>query len=248
LCYFSDLTPLAAAVRGLLRKGPTVQTADSTTIIKSSNCGVIRRGPDGHTSSSSGPEAADQAGPVDPRALSCGAHGAGGIFASSAGRPHPDRASATPSKIDCRHPDRARRPHGQPADAASGHRKSKWRSRTMAKKLEKQQWRPYFDRMSKALVGKRAEIEIASLQLGDEIEAEWLPLIGITYDPKDDIIEVALEGVDHLINKPREVWVEEDGPVLSRLEIIDADGARQIVVFRDPLMLPAPSNPTAKAG
>jgi Family of unknown function (DUF5335) len=66
--------------------------------------------------------------------------------------------------------------------------------------------------MSKALVGKRAEIEIASLQLDDEIEAEWLPLIGITYDPKDDIIEVALEGVDHVINKPREVWVDKDGP------------------------------------
>jgi hypothetical protein len=62
---------------------------------------------------------------------------------------------------------------------------------------------------------------------------------------KDDIIEVALEGVDHLINKPREIWVEEKGLELSSLEVIDADDARQIVVLRDPLMLPAPS--TAKA-
>jgi hypothetical protein len=102
----------------------------------------------------------------------------------------------------------------------------------MAKKLEKSQWRAYFDRMSKALVGKRAEIEVASLKVGDEIEAEWLPLIGITYDPKDDIIEIALEGVDHLINKPREVWVEEKGLELSSLEVIDADDVRQIVVLR----------------
>jgi len=116
----------------------------------------------------------------------------------------------------------------------------------MARKLEKSQWRTYFDRMSKALAGKRAEIEVASLKLGDEIEAEWLPLIGITYDPKDDILEIALEGIDHLINKPREVWVEENGLELSSLEVIDADGARQIVVLRDPLMLPAPS--AAKAG
>jgi hypothetical protein len=118
----------------------------------------------------------------------------------------------------------------------------------MAKKLEKSQWRVYFDRMSKALVGKRAEIEVASLKLGDQIEAEWLPLIGITYDPKDDIIEIALEGVDHLINKPREVWVEEKGLELSSLEVIDADDVHQIVVLKDPLMLPAPKQSTAKAG
>src|SRR5258707_5729294 len=99
----------------------------------------------------------------------------------------------------------------------------------MARKLEKSQWRTYFDRMSKALAGKRAEIEVASLKLGDEIEAEWLPLIGITYDPKDDILAIALEGIDHLINKPREVWVAQNGLELANHYVIDADGALQIV-------------------
>jgi hypothetical protein len=117
----------------------------------------------------------------------------------------------------------------------------------MAKQLEKSQWRAYFDRMSKALVGKRAEIEVASLQLGDQIEAEWLPLLGISYDPKDDIIEIALEGVDHLIPKPREVYVEENGLELSSLEVIDAEGTHQIIVLKDPMMLPAPAQSTAKA-
>jgi hypothetical protein len=125
--------------------------------------------------------------------------------------------------------------------------RSTWRSRTMAKQLEKSQWRAYFDRMSKALVGKRAEIEVASLKLGDQIEAEWLPLLGISYDPKDDIIEIALEGVDHLIPKPREVYVEENGLELSSLEVIDAEGTHQIIVLKDPMMLPAPAQSTAKA-
>jgi hypothetical protein len=66
----------------------------------------------------------------------------------------------------------------------------------MAMQLEKSQWRAYFDRMSKALVGKRAEIEVASLKLGDRIEA---------------------------------------------------DGTRQIILLRDPLMLPRPAQSTAKA-
>jgi hypothetical protein len=118
----------------------------------------------------------------------------------------------------------------------------------MAKQLEKSQWRAYFDRMSKTLVGKRAEIEVASLKLGDQIEAQWLPLLGISYDPKNDIIEIALEGVDHLIHKPREIYVEQEGLELSSLEVIDAEGVRQIVVLRDPMMLPAPAQSAAKAG
>jgi len=44
---------------------------------------------------------------------------------------------------------------------------------TMAKKLEKSMWRPYFDDISKVLAGKRAEIEVAALNLGDQIEVEW---------------------------------------------------------------------------
>ena len=43
---------------------------------------------------------------------------------------------------------------------------------TMAKKLEKSMWRPYFDDISKVLAGKRAEIEVAALNLGDQIEVE----------------------------------------------------------------------------
>jgi hypothetical protein len=109
------------------------------------------------------------------------------------------------------------------------------------RKLDKTQWRTFFDRLSTTLEGKQAEIEIASLRLGDQVEADWLPLLGIAYDPNDDIVEVALEGLDHLISKPRELYVEEGPGGLTALEIIDADDVKQIVRLRDPLRLPAPS-------
>jgi uncharacterized protein DUF5335 len=118
----------------------------------------------------------------------------------------------------------------------------------MARKLDKPLWQPYFDIMSKALIGKRAEIEVASLKLGDQIEVEWAPLLGITYDPKDDLIEVALEGHDHLINRPREVYVEDQALELASVEVIDAEDVREIILLRDPLMLPAPAQASAKAG
>ena len=70
------------------------------------------------------------------------------------------------------------------------------------RKLDKAKWQTYFDRVSDLLVGKRAEVEVASLKLGDQIEAEWLPLLGIVYDHKDDLIEIALEDVEHMIRAP----------------------------------------------
>lgn len=112
------------------------------------------------------------------------------------------------------------------------------------RKLEKAEWRAFFDRMSKGMPGKRAEIEIASLALGNEIEAEWLPLLGVTYDPKDDVLDVALAGLDHVIRAPRELYIDDGSSGLTSLEVIDGDGVHQIVKFRDPLMLP----PTATAG
>jgi len=108
-------------------------------------------------------------------------------------------------------------------------------------KLDKKQWRTFFDGITTMLEGKRAEIEVASLRLGDQIEAKWPPLLGITYDPKDDIVEVALEGLDHLIPKPREIFVEDGAEGMMAFEIVDADDEKQIIKLRDPLMLPSPA-------
>jgi hypothetical protein len=108
------------------------------------------------------------------------------------------------------------------------------------RKLEKPEWRPFLDILSRLLEAKEAEIEVASLKLGDQIEAEWLPLIGITYDPKNDIIEVALEGHDHIIRKPRKIYLDDDVGGLTSLEVVDAEGVRQIVKLKDQLALPAP--------
>jgi hypothetical protein len=108
-------------------------------------------------------------------------------------------------------------------------------------KLDKAVWHPYFDKISKSLVvGKRAEVEVDSLEIGDQIEAEWLPLLGITYDQKDDLVEVLMEGLDHLIRHPTEIYVDHGPMGLVSMEVIDADGIKQIIKLRDPLMLPPP--------
>lgn len=106
-------------------------------------------------------------------------------------------------------------------------------------KVDKAAWQKTFDQMSKSeLVGKQVEIEVTGLDIGDQIEQKWIQLLGITYDPKSDLVEILVEGLDHLIPKPREVWVDR-GPVgLVSMEVIDADDVRQIIRLREPLMLP----------
>ena len=115
-------------------------------------------------------------------------------------------------------------------------------------RLDKSKWSVFFDHMSNwLLLGKRAEIEFAAMPLGDQIEAAWLPLLGIVYDHKNDIVQVILGGpdahVDHMIRHPREIYLTEGAAGLASILVIDGDGVEQIVKLRDPLMLPAPTAP-----
>jgi hypothetical protein len=72
------------------------------------------------------------------------------------------------------------------------------------RKIDKEEW--LISARAQRVLGKREEIEVASLALGAQIEAEWLPFLGIDYDPRNDIIEIALDGLDHLVrNSPRAV-------------------------------------------
>jgi len=106
-----------------------------------------------------------------------------------------------------------------------------------ARSLPKTEWQAYCDGMSKRLAGRQAEIEVTGLSFGAHTATKWLPLLGITYDPKGDLVEVALEGLDHLIHQPREIAVEDGPEGLTAMQIVDGDQRRQIVKLREPLML-----------
>jgi len=99
--------------------------------------------------------------------------------------------------------------------------------------LGKNEWRPYFDRIARGLLGKRAAIEIRSPQLSEEVEAEWLPLLGISYDPKSHVLEIAVDRLKHLIAKPQHLVVEENAGELATLEVVDQHGLSHIVRLRD---------------
>jgi hypothetical protein len=110
---------------------------------------------------------------------------------------------------------------------------------TRTRTIAPAQWRVFFDSISDALVGKRMEIEAASLELGDQIVAEWVPVRGVTYDSQDDLLDVALEGFDHLIRQPREIQVQDGPHGVETIAVVTEDAVRQILRLKDPLLVPA---------
>ncbi|NRR30718.1 DUF5335 family protein [Oxalobacteraceae bacterium] len=99
-------------------------------------------------------------------------------------------------------------------------------------KLEKTVWKSYFDNVSRRLAGKSVEIEIASLDIGSQVAAAWLPGFGLTYDEDEDLLAVMAEGLDHMIRRPRDVFVETEGDDLLSIGVTDGDDLRQIIRFR----------------
>ena len=109
------------------------------------------------------------------------------------------------------------------------------------KKLDNSEWSEYFDKVSKTIGSKNVEIEIAGLSLGDQIEVTSMPLNGLTYDSKNDLLEVVTESVDHIIKHPKVIHTDYSADGLHSVEVIDADNNHQIIKFTEPVALPAPS-------
>jgi hypothetical protein len=103
--------------------------------------------------------------------------------------------------------------------------------------LARAEWRRYCDRLSKHLAGQRVELDIASLELGDHVEARWLPLLGVVFDARGDVLEIALDGVGHSILAPREIHLEQTDRGLVSLSIVSANDTVETLRFREPLNL-----------
>jgi hypothetical protein len=105
-------------------------------------------------------------------------------------------------------------------------------------RVERSKWVDVCAAISGGLLGKRAEIELVSPAVGLLIEALWQPVIGISYDPVNDALKIMLDGVDHFVFQPREMYLDFGLGGVQSLGILDEGNAWQIVLLRDPLMLP----------
>jgi Family of unknown function (DUF5335) len=109
----------------------------------------------------------------------------------------------------------------------------------LLRRPEKSEWRTYCDRLSKHLATTRSEPVTASLVLNDKVVAEWMPLLGVTYEPKKDLFAILLQDFEHWIHSPRTLYVDEGPSGVAALEIIDAGGLRHSLALSHPIKVTA---------
>jgi hypothetical protein len=115
-----------------------------------------------------------------------------------------------------------------------------------ARQIDRDGWTSFFETFTRVLVGKRATIDVVTLDLGNQVAAAEVPLIGISHDPTNDLINIALEGVDQMIRSPLEIYVDHDADGLLGVEFVDREDRRHMVRLTDPLALVQPA--AAEAG
>ena len=106
--------------------------------------------------------------------------------------------------------------------------------------LERDQWHGFFEALTRTIEGRQAEVEVASADFGDQRLAEHARLLGISYDMRGDMLEIALDGLDHRIAHPSAVYVDRDAGLVHGIEAMGSDGTRTGLHLRAPLMLPEP--------
>lgn len=105
------------------------------------------------------------------------------------------------------------------------------------RKINKAEWPKYFnDYFHKFLKDKQpeyVELRILSKESGNQPEIEWTPLRGISFDPKNDLLDLSVDKLDHLIYHPVEIYVddEKDG-MINSMEITNKEGDKEIIEIR----------------
>ncbi|MGD8426468.1 MAG: DUF5335 family protein [Balneolaceae bacterium] len=105
------------------------------------------------------------------------------------------------------------------------------------KKIDKKEWKQYFDSFSMKFLKDEQpeyiEIQILSETLGAQTEMSWTPLKGITYDPKSDLLEIQIDKMEHLISHPEEIYVEEvENGWVTGMQITQKSGEKNIIDIR----------------
>jgi hypothetical protein len=93
------------------------------------------------------------------------------------------------------------------------------------------------------------DVEVLATDSGDQFEAEGAKIFGVTFDPKENAVEFELEGGDHRIINPKEVWIaEEPDGFIKAIEVVRDDGTREVArVKRGALARPSSAASSADA-
>jgi uncharacterized protein DUF5335 len=116
------------------------------------------------------------------------------------------------------------------------------------RQLGRDDWHAFLEHLTRTVQGRQTQVEVASADLGDQRLAENVPLLGLSYDTRGDIVEIEFETIDHRIVGPSALFVDQPPSGMIGLEIVDKDGTRTILRLKEPLLLPAPAGAGVREG
>jgi hypothetical protein len=97
------------------------------------------------------------------------------------------------------------------------------------------EWKTVFDRFTREYLRddlpETVTIEVVSPEVGDQFAVKDARLLGVAYDSKSSVLEVDVEGIDHLVFRPVDIWVVEDEAdgFLETIDLARADGTKEIL-------------------
>lgn len=105
------------------------------------------------------------------------------------------------------------------------------------RQLEPSEWGGYFDRFSKHLAAKLVEVSTLDLDRGEQTEAQWMPLRGMSYDPKGRDFEVSVAELAHRIHAPEKIYVAEGAEGIENILVVEPGGRECLIKLRTPVVL-----------
>jgi Family of unknown function (DUF5335) len=108
--------------------------------------------------------------------------------------------------------------------------------------LPRSQWQARLQELTQQYQGHGVAIELLDQEFGDEAEVEMLPPAFLEFDPKDDVVIVAVGGRDgrypvvlrHIVEHPQGIFADSVGEDRVDLDIVDGDGDHTIVSIQAP--------------
>jgi hypothetical protein len=105
--------------------------------------------------------------------------------------------------------------------------------------LNRSEWKNALDQLTADYGGHYVAIELLDPSVGHQYEAQRLPFSYINYDPKDDVVIVAVGGnsprhpvvLRHMVWHPVEVDLAVEVVPEPAVRIVEADGTATLVIF-----------------
>ncbi len=107
----------------------------------------------------------------------------------------------------------------------------------VTKRLSPDAMQQYFDQFTKRFLKNEstdvADVEIVGQDVGAQVVAQGVHLMGITYDPHTRELAFVLEHGDLRTYRPKDVWaVEDDDGFIRAVEIVGDGDVKEIVRLR----------------